>query len=199
MMFQRRKRYVPGINSSSSADIAFLLLVFFLVTTSIDSDKGIQRRLPPPIESGEIKQKTDIEKRNLLEIYINHENRIMVREEEIPLRDLKEIVKEFIANPKDLPDLPEKENIEVPFFGIFPITTKHIIALQNDVSTKYQAYINVQNELTAAYNELRNELAKQKFNKTFAELSDEGKKAILTIYPRRISEAEEIEYFSQSE
>ena len=168
MMFQRRKRYVPGINSSSSADIAFLLLVFFLVTTSIDSDKGIQRRLPPPIESGEIKQKTDIEKRNLLEIYIN-------------------------------PDLPEKENIEVPFLGIFPVTTKHIIALQNDVSTKYQAYINVQNELTAAYNELRNELAKQKFNKTFAELSDEGKKAILTIYPRRISEAEEIEYFSQSE
>ncbi|MBQ7822773.1 MAG: biopolymer transporter ExbD, partial [Bacteroidaceae bacterium] len=100
-------------------------------------------------------------------------------------------------NPQNLPHLPEKENIEIPFFGMYPVTTKHVIALQNDVSTKYQAYINVQNELTAAYNELRNELAKQKFNKTFAELNDEGKKAILAIYPRRISEAEELDYYSQ--
>ncbi len=196
-MYQRKKRRVPGINSSSSADIAFLLLVFFLVTTSIDTDKGIQRRLPPPIESGEIKTKTDIEKRNLLEIYINRENRIMVGEEEVAITQLKEIVKEFISNPQNLPHLPEKENIEIPFFGMYPVTTKHVIALQNDVSTKYQAYINVQNELTAAYNELRNELAKQKFNKTFAELNDEGKKAILAIYPRRISEAEELDYYSQ--
>ena len=133
MMFQRRKRHVPGINSSSSADIAFLLLVFFLVTTSIDSDKGIQRRLPPPIESGEIKKKTDIEKRNLLEIYINHENRIMVREEEIPLGQLKEFVKAFIATPQNRTDLPEKENREVHLIDEFMVRTKHIIALQNDL------------------------------------------------------------------
>lgn len=199
MYYRRRKRKVPEINSSSSADIAFLLLVFFLVTTSMDTDKGIQRRLPPPMESGEIKTKTDIEKRNLLEIYINLENKIMVGEEEIPITKLKETVKEFVSNPHNLPNLPEKTNVEVPFFGMYPVTTKHVIALQNDVSTKYQAYINVQNELTAAYNELRNELAKQKFNKTFAELSDEGKKAILVIYPRRISEAEELDYYSQPE
>jgi len=90
--------------------------------------------------------------------------------------------------------LPEKEEADVPFFGKMMVCKPHVISLQNDRGTLYQAYIRVQNELAAAYNELRDEKAKQKWGKTFAELTDEQKEAIQMIYPQKISEAEPKNY-----
>lgn len=191
----RKKRKVPQVNSSSSADIAFLLLIFFLITTSMDTDKGLLRRLPPPIPPDQQQQKDmDVKMRNVLQVLINSNNQLLVGGEPMNVDELRAKAKEFIANKEDLPNLPERVPTEVEFFGSYPVTKFHVISLQNDRSTEYQAYIEVQNELVAAYNELRNELAKAKFNKSFDELGEEEQKAIQKIYPQKISEAEPKNY-----
>jgi biopolymer transport protein ExbD len=187
----RKKKKVPQVNSSSSADIAFLLLIFFLITTSMDTDKGLLRRLPPPIPPDQQQQKDlDVKMRNVLQVLINSNNQLLVGGEPIDVSQLRNKAKEFIANKEDLPNLPERVPTEVEFFGTYPVTKYHVISLQNDRSTEYQAYIEVQNELVAAYNELREELAKAKFNKPFEELTEEQQKAVQAIYPQKISEAE---------
>ncbi|MEG0949595.1 MAG: biopolymer transporter ExbD [Bacteroidales bacterium] len=190
----RKKRKVPQVNSSSSADIAFLLLIFFLITTSMDTDKGLLRRLPPPIPPDQEQKDQDVKMRNVLQVLINSNNQLLVGGEPMSVDELRAKAKEFIANKEDLPNLPERFPTEVEFFGSYPVTKFHVISLQNDRSTEYQAYIEVQNELVAAYNELRNELAKAKFNKPFEELGEEEQKAIQKIYPQKISEAEPKNY-----
>ena len=110
------------------------------------------------------------------------------------IKQLREKAKEFIANPNDDPNMPEKHAKNIPFFGDVMITEKHVISVQNDVGTSYEAYLQVQNELVAAYNELRSELAKSKFGKEYAECSEEEKDAIMDYYPQKISEAEPKKY-----
>ena len=110
------------------------------------------------------------------------------------LRDLRKKAKEFIKNENNDPDMPKKELVNIPLIGEIEITKEHVISLQNDVDTQYQAYIDVQNELVAAYNELRNELALQKFGKVFDELAEDQKKAVQDAYPQKISEAEPKNY-----
>ena len=189
-----KKRKVPGINGSSSADIAFMLLLFFLLTTSMDTDMGLARRLPRPPEKQEQDQELDIKKRNMLVVLISSTNQVLCGDEYMDVKQIRAKAKEFIANVNNDPNLPEKEEIDVPFFGKMMVTKSHIISLKNDRGTQYQAYINVQNELAAAYNELRDEISKQKWNKTFAELNPEQQKAVQTIYPQKISEAEPKNY-----
>ena len=186
----RKKRNVPQVNSSSSADIAFLLLIFFLITTSMDTDKGLSRRLPAPIPPDQEETEQDVKMRNVLQVLVNTNNQLLVGGDILEVGELREKAKEFIANKEDLPNLPERVPTEIPFFGSYPVTKYHVISLQNDRSTEYQAYVEVQNELIAAYNELREELAVAKFGKPFEELADEQKKAIQKVYPQRISEAE---------
>ena len=168
----KKKRSVPGINSSSTADIAFMLLIFFLITTSMDTDRGLARRL----------------------VRLNKDDQLMVGGEWSDIRQLRQKAKEFIANPNNDENLPEKHAKHLPFFGDVMITEKHVISVQNDVGTSYDAYIQVQNELVAAYNELRNELAQSQFGKTFAECSEDEQKAITDYYPQKISEAEPKKY-----
>lgn len=189
----RKKRKLPEVNSSSSADIAFLLLIFFLVTTSMDTDKGLARRLPQPVPK-EMQKDVEIKHRNVLTILVNANNQLMVAGEIMDMSGLKNKAKEFIQNPYNDANLPEKVEKEVPFFGKVMCSSKGVISLQNEVNTEYQAYITVTNELMAAYNELRNELAKEKWGKTYADLSEDQKDAIATIYPMNISEAEPKEY-----
>ena len=165
----KTKRKVPGINASSTADISFMLLIFFLITTSMDTDRGLARRLPPPPESEEQKNDIIIKERNILQVKINKDDNLMVNGEiGFDIRQLKDKAKEFIANPNDDPNMPEKHRKNLPFFGDVMITEKHVISVQNDVGTSYDVYIQVQNELVAAYNELRNELAMSQFGKSFA-------------------------------
>ncbi|HBJ76303.1 MAG TPA: biopolymer transporter ExbD [Porphyromonadaceae bacterium] len=190
----RRKRKIPEINSSSSADIAFLLLIFFLITTSMNTDRGLARRLPPPIPKEQEQKDMEIKQRNILLILVNSNNQLMVAGELMNVSNLKEKVKEFISNPYDLPHLPEKTEKEVPFLGKVKCCDKGVISLQNDRFTEYQAYIEVQNELVSAYNELRDEYAKREWGKTYAELPKAKQDAIKKVYPQNISEAEPKNY-----
>ena len=182
---------VPQPNTSSTADIAFLLLIFFLVTTSMAGDKGLSTRLPPPVDS-DVEQK--VEERNTLVVLVSQENKIMCQKKEIELWELKDIAKEFIENPYNDIHLPKKVPVTINFFGQVEVTKPHVISLQNDRSTKYSKYIEVQNELIAAYNELRDELSLRTFGKPFAELDEERQKAVAEYYPQKISEAEPKEY-----
>ena len=191
----RNKRKVPAMNATSSADIAFMLLIFFLITTSMDTDKGLARRLPPPVPKDQQEQDIKINKRNLFTVNINSFGQILIGgTEEVTLKQLKDRAKEFIDNPNNAENLPEKTEEDVPYFGKVLVNNKHVISLQNDRMTNYQAYISVQNELAKAYNELRNDLARKKFGKSFLELDEEQQKAVMKIYPQKISEAEPRNY-----
>ena len=189
------KRKTPGINGSSSADIAFMLLIFFLITTSMDTDKGLARRLPPPVPKDQ-KNDTDVDikKRNLLVVLINSNSQILCGGEPTDIKQLKDKVKEFIDNPYNDANKPEKVEEDVPFFGKVMTAKKHVISLQNDRGTEYQAYISVQNELAKAYNELRDDISRKKFGKLFADLDEDQQKAVQQIYPQKISEAEPKNY-----
>ena len=187
------KRKVPDINSSSTADIAFLLLIFFLITTSMDTDRGLARLLPPPPEEQNDDTTDKIKERNILQVYLNKDDALMCGNDYIGVDQLRQKAKEFIANINNAENMPEKTQKNVDFFGTL-VNDKHVISLQNDRGSSYQAYISVQNELVAAYNELRDELAQEKFGVTYAELNDAQQKAVREVYPQRISEAEPKKY-----
>ena len=191
------KRKVQEINASSMADISFLLLIFFLVTTTMSVDKGLSRRLPPPLPPNMEKPDIDVKKRNIFIVLVNSNNQLLVQGEALDVKELREKAKTFIKNETDDASLPEKLPVEVEFDGIKEqvLTTKnHVISLQNDRGTQYQKYIEVQNELVAAYNELRNEMAQARFGMLYDELDENRQKAIQTIYPQKISEAEPKNY-----
>ena len=189
-----KKRKTSEINSSSMADIAFLLLIFFLVTTSMSTSTGLSRRLPPPLQPDQVIPPVNVNKRNIFVVKVNSQNQLMVQGELMELQDLRQKAKEFIKNENDDPHLPVRTEENIPLLGTMSITKDLVISLQNDVDTQYQAYINVQNELVAAYNELRNELGKEKFGANFDELNEDQQKAVQSVYPQKISEAEPKNY-----
>ena len=190
----KKKRSVGELNASSMADIAFLLLVFFLVTTSMSTDKGLARRLPPPVPKDQINEDIEMNKRNVLQILVNSNNDLMVNGEVLEVSKLKEKAKEFILNPSNSEELPEKEVGSFGSFGNVMYTKKHVISLQNDRGTQYQAYLDVQNALVAAYDEIRDDFSMQKRGKKFADLSEEEQKEVQKIFPQKISEAEPKNY-----
>tara|TARA_R110002050_G_scaffold11122_2_gene37828 strand:- start:29200 stop:29784 length:585 start_codon:yes stop_codon:yes gene_type:complete len=186
------KRDAPEINAGSMADIAFLLLVFFLVTTTMDSDLGMMRKLPPTLPP-DMPKPPPIKDRNVFVVLANANDQLLVEGELMDVTELKEAAKEFIANPMNKETLPEKKQVDIPLLGN-TMVSKQVISLQNDNGTSYKLYIQVQNELAAAYNELRDELSMEEFQVTYTELVESGEKAkvkaIRSIYPQRISEAE---------
>jgi len=193
---------IPQINASSMADISFLLLIFFLVTTSMDVNKGLARRLPPPPQTQPNQEKLDmkIKKRNLMVVKINSQNKLMVNGEVMEVKRLKDEVKKFILNKDNDPNLPEVVEESFDFGGNIGqlsvrYTKDHIISVQNDVDTKYETYLDVQNELVRAYNEVRDESAWRYYKvRKFNELSESQQKVIQKIYPQKISEAEPKNY-----
>lgn len=171
-----RDRMSNEINAGSMADIAFLLLIFFLVTTTIVEDKGITVKLPP--WSDEEPDITKLKTRNVYSVLVNAQNQLLVRGEPMRIELLKENAKEFIANPRKRDDLAEKP-------------TKAIISLKNDRGTNYKTYLEVYNELKAAYSELWDELSLRKFGIEYSdELTTAQKKAIRSEIPFVLSEAE---------
>ncbi|MCQ2346617.1 MAG: biopolymer transporter ExbD [Paludibacteraceae bacterium] len=186
---------IPQINASSMADISFLLLIFFLVTTSMDVNQGLARRLPAPVPPDQKIEDTDINKRNLMVVKINSANQLMVQGQEISVKQLRTKAKEFILNEEDNAYLPKlvEEDFGAPF-GTIKYTKDHVISVQNDVDTRYQAYLDVQNELVAAYNEVRDECARKYFHMAYTELDEDNQKRIQKIYPQKISEAEPKNY-----
>ena len=199
-------RETPEVNGGSLADIAFLLLIFFLVTTTMDIDTGITRLLPPEPEED---QETEIQvnRRNVLVVLLNRSDRLMVGGEEMDRLELKAKTIEFFTNPTDDPDLPEMEAQEIEFppgsSSLLPPdgvwrgrVSKGVISLQNDRSTTYGKYLQVQNELVAAVNELRNEFSNLYFGMNFDELNtanpteEQIYEGIRDIYKMNISESE---------
>ena len=187
------KRKIPQINAGASADIAFLLLAFFLITSSFDSKKGLYRKMPAPAVENAIHKRINIEQRNLLLLQIDENNRILYEKEEIPLKDIRELAKTFVENPANSNFLSEKENLEIQGIGQTAVATKHSIALEIAPESTYQTYISVLGELNAAYDELRTEMAFRLFKLPFQSLTNEQKAAIREAYPVHISEKENFE------
>jgi len=179
---------LPEVPAASLADIAFMLLIFFLVATQMNVDNGLERRLPQWVEE-EQQTEQDVNERNVFVVLVNRNNDLLVENEWSTVEELREKAKEFMANRYDDPNLPEKELKDIPLFGP-TMVTKGVISLQNDRDTKYDMYIAVQNELIAAINELRNDLAMSQFGKAFDKCDEDQQDAIKDIYPSRISEAE---------
>lgn len=182
------RRALPEINAGSMADIAFLLLIFFLVTTTMDTDGGLTRKLPPFLETEE--KPPQVKQRNIFEVLVNANDQLLVEGELIRVTELKEAAKKFIVSDPYDENMPEFDYVNLPYFGQNYPVSKQIISLQNDRGTSYEMYIKVQNELVASYNELREELAQKKFGKQMDDLSEEQADAIKDVYPQRISEAE---------
>ncbi len=171
-----KDRVSNEINAGSMADIAFLLLIFFLVTTTIDVDKGVLVKLPP--WSDEEPDITKLNKRNVFSVLVNAQNQLLVRGEPTQVADLKERTKEFIANPSRREDLSESPK-------------KAIISLKNDRGTKYGTYLEVYNEVKAAYSELWNEECQRKYSQDYSDdLPLAIRKEIRSKFPLVISEAE---------
>ena len=171
------RRTLPEINAGSMADIAFLLLIFFLVTTTMDVDTGLVRKLPAMPEEEEIIDDSQIKARNIYVVLVNAKDQLLVEEELMDISQLREGAKKFLNNWGKNPDLSDS-----------PL--KAIISLQNDRGTSYEMYVKVQNELSAAYRELRDAEAQRKFGVYYAELKGDLKKEIRKMYPQKISEAE---------
>lgn len=184
----RKKKKVPEINASSMADISFLLLIFFLVTTTMDTDSGITRRLPPPVENPDMDVK--VKERNILNVMINKYDKLMVNGKPCDISELKDKTKAFITpNPND-EKAPEVETKDIELIGNF-MTNKGVVSLKNDRGTSYMMYIAVQNELAKAFNELREEVAMRYFQQHYADMTDKDKiDAVNKAVPVRVSEAE---------
>lgn len=167
------------INAGSMADIAFLLLIFFLVTTTISEEKGVLVKLPewrpeppPPLS---------IHERNVFSVLVNAQNQLLVRGKAMDISELKNSTKVFIKNPTN--DVEMSEN-----------PTKAIISLKNDRGTKYQMYLEVYNELKSAYNDLWEEAALNGYGKNLNELTAVQQKTIKDSIPLIISESEPSAY-----
>ena len=197
-------RETPEVNGGSLADIAFLLLIFFLVTTTMDIDTGITRLLPPePEPDQEVEVK--VNKRNVLVVLLNRSDHLMVGGNVMDRLALKAKTIEFFTNPARSENLPEMEEREIQFppgsssmlppDGIWTgFVSKGVISLQNDRSTTYGKYLQVQNELVAAVNELRNNFCNLYFDREFEDLNtsnvieEEIHNGIRKIYKMNISE-----------
>ncbi|RZN82056.1 MAG: biopolymer transporter ExbD [Winogradskyella sp.] len=204
------KRAAPEVNAGSMADIAFLLLIFFLVTTTIEKDKGILRSLPP------IEDDTEppiIKERNLFTILLNREDRLLVEDEEMEIKDLKQAAIDFLDNGGGVNaegescDYCKGKRLNTEQHGDRASSDhpdKAIITLKHDRETTYGRYIEVQNELVAAYNFLRERESQRIFNRSFASMLEEKAKnqfnkdeklnddikRIKDMYPLKLSEAE---------
>ncbi|MDR0365015.1 MAG: biopolymer transporter ExbD [Bacteroidales bacterium] len=184
-----KKRKVPELNSTSTADIAFIMLIFFLITSTMNVDSGITRILPPPLDP--TMTPPEIRKRNLLEVRINSADMMLVKGKPADISELRDITKMFISNRNNSEEWSEKREVEIPLLGGTYMASRGIISLQNDRGTSYNMYLQVQNELAAAINELRNELSKEQFGVSFTDLIDQAKiEAIQKAIPVSISEAE---------
>lgn len=190
------KRKTPGLNTGAMSDISFLLLTFFLLTSSINTEQGIPRKLPPPKAEDQQDEIVDIKRRNVLEVEVNYLDQISCNGEVIMISELKDKAKEFFANPTNSDELPEKTNKLIDGIGDFAVS-KGVVSLRNDQGTSYDMYVQVQNELQRAVNELRDETALQYFGKKFSVLDSAAQKSVSSAIPMSISEAPPMDYGTQ--
>lgn len=188
MLFRREKRKVPLLNTTSTADISFMLLIFFLVTTSMDMDKGLSRLLPPTTPPEEMVNDLEVSARNVMKVHILDNNQVTVNDEPIAVSELKGKVQTFVENAGNSDQLPEKHERTIGLLGKCMVTDKHIIQMQAERKSSYDTYFSVQNEIVAAYHALRDQLARKRFGHPYSECSEKEQEAIRAYYPQRISE-----------
>ena len=180
---------LPALNTTSTGDIAFLLLIFFLVATTMDVDKGIQRRLPPMPDENQKQQDIKVNRRNIVVVRINAQDRILAGGTPMDISQVKDQIKEFITNPANSEALPEKEMKDIEGFGQYAVS-KGVVSLQNDRGTSYSAYLKVQNEIVKAFNEIRDDFAMSNFGSKYRDLDNDQQKIVREAIPQSISEAE---------
>jgi len=174
-----------GINAGSMADIAFLLLIFFLVTTTFAEDEGIRGVIPKPCPEG-VDCDSEIKQKNVFTIQLNQNNDLLANNELVSLDELRESVKAFVDNNGDASCTYCKGSKDA---NLSENPQKAVISIKTDRMTSYDTYIGVRNELMGAYFELRKELCKTKFNKAVEDLTEEELKSLQEAYPFRITEA----------
>ena len=167
MFLKKKKRDVQKLNMTSTGDISFILLIFFLVITSMNTDKGLMRQLPPPDNSKE-ERLSDIKRENVMQIELTSQNTIIVNCAPLAKNNLKDEIKRFVTGVKD--------------------RDKHILMLSIAEDSQYDTYFFVQNEITAAYNELRDVYVRKTFGCELTECSASQLEQARKAYPQRISE-----------
>ena len=166
MSLFRKKREVPSLNTTATADISFMLLILFLVTTSMDADKGLQRQLPPMDNHEEMT--IDVNKENILQLELTENNQLTIDEKVSSVNQLRQNVINFIAKSSD------REH--------------HIISLKAHRNATYDTYFKVQNEIVAAYHTLRDRAAQQYYHHSYEECTKEQRERLRQLYPQRIAE-----------
>ncbi len=176
MLDKQQRREEPEINGSSLADIAFLLLIFFLVVTTIDVDAGIGLVLPPIPDDIE---PPPVRERNLLNILVNAQGMVLLDEEPAAISEVRQRIIDFVDNPNNDPNLSESPD-------------DAIVSIKTDRRTPYNVYIDMLDEVMGAYNELRNTASQNRFGVPYSALEDDSvqQEEIRDMYPKRISIAE---------
>lgn len=164
-MIKRRKHIVPALNTTSTADISFMLLIFFLVASSMDVDKGLLRQLPPA-DTKEEPLEVDVSKERLMELKITGGNQLMLDGQPVEVSGLRNRVAEFVSR----------------------VGSKHLISIDADPNSSYETYFKMQNEIVVAYAMVRNELAKRKFGQPLSRLTNEKRDEVKALLPQRIAE-----------
>lgn len=164
-MIKRRKHIVPALNTTSTADISFMLLIFFLVASSMDVDKGLLRQLPPA-DTKEESLEVDVSKERLMELKITGDNQLMLDGQPVEVSGLRNRVAEFVSR----------------------VGSKHLISIDADPNSSYETYFKMQNEIVVAYAMVRNELAKRKFGQPLSRLTNEKRDEVKALLPQRIAE-----------
>ena len=167
MLIRRKQHKTPGLNTTYTADISFMLLIFFLVTTSMDVDKGLLRQLPSPEPQKKEQQQTVVDKANLMELRLTAGETLLVNGKPMQVSQLKEETIRFVHR----------------------LGKKHLISIESDRDADYNLYFQMQNQLMEAYSQLRNETAQKKYHRDYALLNNDQKEQVRNICPQRITES----------
>ena len=167
MLIRRKQHKTPGLNTTSTADISFMLLIFFLVTTSMDVDKGLLRQLPSPEPQKKEQQQTVVDKANLMALRLTAGDTLLVNGKPMQVSLLKEETIRFVHR----------------------LGKKHLISIESDRDADYNLYFQMQNQLMEAYSQLRNETAQKKYHRDYALLNNDQKEQVRNICPQRITES----------
>lgn len=166
MLIKRRKHSVPSLNTTSTADISFMLLTFFLVTSSMDVDKGLVRQLPPLDKEEQTDEAKDVSKENTLSFSITAQNEVMLNDKPVAVEDIRRRIVDFVRMRG----------------------AQHLILVDANPASDYNTYFTLENEIVAAYAELRNAEAKRRYHRDYASCTDEQRKKVRDIYPQHLSE-----------
>lgn len=167
MFIERKQRETPGLNTTSTADISFMLLIFFLVTTSMDVDKGLLRQLPGPEPKKKELTESVVEKGSLMALHLTAGDTLLVNDRPMRMGQLKEETLRFLRR----------------------LGTHHLISIESDRDANYNLYFQMQNQLMLAYAQMRNEYALKKYGKRYALLGNDQKEKVCEACPQRITES----------